>query len=54
MTAVHVITNTTAAPRPRDDLTSLDMDRKGQRPRKFVRRMLFVKMAAKKSVPESI
>jgi hypothetical protein len=50
MTAVHVMTKTTAIPNPKDDLTSLDMERKGQSPRKLVNKMLLVKIAAKKSV----
>jgi hypothetical protein len=54
MTAVQVITKMTAIPNPRDDRTSREMDRNGHNPRKFVKRILFVKMAAKKSVVISI
>jgi hypothetical protein len=54
MTAVQVMTKTTATPKPRDERTSLEMDRKGQSPRKLVKRILLVNMAAKKSVPASM
>jgi hypothetical protein len=45
--AVHVMTNTTATPRPKAVLTSRETDVNGHMPRKYIRRMLFVKMAAK-------
>jgi hypothetical protein len=48
------MTKTTATPKPRDERTSLEMDRKGQSPRKLVKRILLVNMAAKKSVPASM
>jgi hypothetical protein len=52
--AVDVITKMTATPNPKDDRISLEMERNGHRPRKLVKRILFVKMAAKKSVDMSI
>ena len=54
MAAVHVMTKITAIPNPRDDRTSLEMERKGHNPRKLVNRILFVNMAAKRSVDMSI
>jgi hypothetical protein len=48
MPAVQVITNVTAMPKPKDDLTSREIAKKEHMPRKFTRRMLFVKTAAKK------
>jgi hypothetical protein len=54
MAAVHVMTKMTAIPRPKEDRISLEMERNGHKPRKLVKRILFVKMAAKKSVEMSI
>jgi hypothetical protein len=54
MAAVHVMTKMTATPKPKEDRTSLEMERKGHNPRKLVKRILFVKMAAKKRVDMSI
>jgi hypothetical protein len=50
MTEVLAMTKITAIPNPSDERTSLEMDKNGHNPRKLVKRILLVKMAAKKSV----
>jgi len=47
------MTKTTATPNPRDDRSALEIERKGHNPRKLVKRILFVNIAAKKSVDAS-
>ena len=44
------MTKTTAAPIPRADLLSFEIERKGHSPKKLVNRILLVKIAAKNSV----